>query len=165
MFASVAATEHNPKWPDFIKREDVLYSRRDDTRSEFARDHNRLLHCTAYRRLRRKTQVFYAPENDHVCTRIEHVNHVTAISYTISRALGLNTELTNAIAVGHDLGHAPFGHVGQSILDEIAKDKIADNFWHEKNSLWFIDNIETLPNPENKEINLLLTYAVMSTTK
>ncbi len=160
MFASVAATEHNPKWPDFIKREDVLYSRRDDTRSEFARDYNRILHCTAYRRLKHKTQVFYAPENDHVCTRIEHVNHVIAISYTISKALGLNTELTNAIAVGHDLGHAPFGHAGQNILDEISKDNIKDKFWHEKNSLWFVDNIETMPNLENKEVNLLLTYAV-----
>lgn len=160
MFASVAATEHNPKWPEFIKRENVLYNRKDDTRSEFARDYNRILHCTAYRRLKHKTQVFYAPENDHVCTRIEHVSYVTAISYTISRALGLNTELTQAIAVGHDLGHAPFGHAGQCILDEIAKDNIAEKFWHEKNGLWFVDSIETLPNPENKEGNLLLTYAV-----
>jgi len=160
MFASVAAREHNPKWSDFIKREDVLYSRRGDTRSEFARDYNRILHCTAYRRLKHKTQVFFAPENDHVCTRIEHVNHVTAISYTISKVFELNTGLTNAIAIGHDLGHTPFGHAGQDILNEIAKDNIADKFWHEKNSLWFVDNIETLPNPDNKEINLLLTYAV-----
>ena len=116
MFTSVAATEHNPKWPEFTRRENVLYNRKDDTRSEFARDYNRILHCTAYRRLKHKTQVFYAPENDHVCTRVEHVSHVTAISYTISRALGLNTELTQAIAVGHDLGHALFGHAGQCVL-------------------------------------------------
>jgi dGTPase len=160
MFTNVSATENNPKWSDFVKRESSLYSRRDDTRSEFARDYNRILHCTAYRRLKHKTQVFFAPENDHVCTRIEHVNHVTAISYTISKVFNLNTELTNAIAIGHDLGHAPFGHVGQDILNEIARDNIADKFWHEKNSLWFVDNIETLPNPDNKEINLLLTYAV-----
>ena len=160
MFANVSATENNPKWSDFVKRESALYSRRDDTRSEFARDYNRILHCTAYRRLKHKTQVFFAPENDHVCTRIEHVSHVTAISYTISKFFKLNTELTNAIAVGHDLGHAPFGHAGQNILNEIARDNIADKFWHEKNSLWFVDNIETLPNPDNKEINLLLTYAV-----
>jgi len=160
MFTAVAATEHNPKWADFIKRESSLYKRKDDPRSEFARDYNRILHCTAYRRLKHKTQVFFAPENDHVCTRIEHVNHVTAISYTISKAFGLNTELTNAIAIGHDLGHAPFGHAGEDILNKIAEDNIGDKFWHEKNSLWFVDNLETLTDPENKERNLSLTYAV-----
>ncbi len=160
MFSTVAAKEHNPKWADFIRREDLLYRRKDDPRSEFARDYNRILHCTAYRRLKHKTQVFFAPENDHVCTRIEHVNHVAAISYTISQAFELNTELTNAIAIGHDLGHTPFGHAGQDILNNIAKDIINDKFWHEKNSLWFVDNLETLTDPENKERNLSLTYAV-----
>jgi len=160
MFSAVAAREHNPKWADFIRRENSLYKRKGDSRSEFARDYNRILHCTAYRRLKHKTQVFFAPGNDHVCTRIEHVNHVTAISYTISKAFELNTELTNAIAIGHDLGHAPFGHEGEDILNTIAKDNINDKFWHEKNSLWFVDNLETLTDPENKERNLSLTYAV-----
>lgn len=160
MFNDLAAKEGNPKWSDLVRREEPLYSRKGDTRSEFARDYNRILHSTAYRRLKHKTQVFFAPENDHVCTRIEHVNHVTAISYTIAKEFGLNTELTNAIAIGHDLGHTPFGHAGQEILNEIAKDCIGDEFWHEKNSLHFVDNLETLPDPENKEINLLLTYAV-----
>lgn len=160
MFKAVAAEEKNPNWSDFIRREGPLYSRIGDTRSEFARDYNRILHSTAYRRLKYKTQVFFAPENDHVCTRIEHVNHVTAISYTIAKKCELNTELTNAIAIGHDLGHPPFGHEGQNIINEIAQKHIDDKFWHEKNSLHFVDNLETLPNPENKETNLLLTYAV-----
>lgn len=160
MFKDVAAEENNPNWSDFIRREGPLYSRIGDTRSEFARDYNRILHSTAYRRLKYKTQVFFAPENDHVCTRIEHVNHVAAISYTIAKKCDLNTELTNAIAIGHDLGHPPFGHEGQNIISEIAEKHIGDEFWHEKNSLHFVDDLQTLPNPENKETNLLLTYAV-----
>lgn len=160
-FKKEAATEDNPKWLDFIKREDGLYEREDDTRSEFSRDYNRILHCTAYRRLKHKTQVFFASENDHVCTRIEHVNYVAAISNTISKKFELNTELTSAIAIGHDLGHAPFGHEGEKVLDEIANVRhIDDGFWHEKNSLWFVDNLETLSGPDNKQRNLSLTYAV-----
>jgi dGTPase len=159
-FSSVAAQESNPKWSDLIKREHKLYMRRDDPRGDFARDFNRILHCTAYRRLKHKTQVFFATENDHICTRMEHVSHVQSISYTIGKYLGLNTELTNAIAIGHDLGHAPFGHEGEKILNEIANEKCGDNFWHERNSLWFADNIETLANPMNKQKNLELTYAV-----
>lgn len=160
MFSKVAATEKNPNWPKFVKREDVLYSRSQDPRSEFARDYNRILHCTAYSRLKHKTQVFFSPENDHVCTRIEHVNHVVAISYTIAKVLGLNTELTNAIAIGHDLGHPPFGHEGEKILGKIAEDVDGHEFWHEKNSLWFVDNLETLESPHNEHENLNLTYAV-----
>ena len=68
------------------------------------------------RRLRHKTQVFFAPDNDHICTRAEHVNLVESISYTIAYQLDLNTELTRAISAGHDLGHAPFGHGGEKIL-------------------------------------------------
>jgi dGTPase len=87
------------------------------------------------------------------------VNHVTAISYTIAKYLSLNTELTNAIATGHDLGHAPFGHEGEKVLNELAA-QIGYDFWHEKNSLWFVDNVETLANPYNEYENLNLTYAV-----
>ena len=150
----------NPKWKNCISRQEALYSRQDDIRSEFARDYNRILHSTAYRRLKHKTQVFFATRNDHICTRIEHVNHVTAISYTIAKYLGLNTELTNAIAIGHDLGHAPFGHAGESYLCEIAKNELSENFWHEKNSLRFVDYCETLEDPEGAHQNLNLTYAV-----
>jgi len=84
MFREFSASEDNPKWADLIHREEALYKRERDPRSEFNRDYNRLLHCRAYRRLKHKTQVFFAPDNDHICTRIEHVNHVVSISRTIA---------------------------------------------------------------------------------
>lgn len=159
-FIKVAAFEGNPKWDLFIKREQPLYMKENDIRSEFERDYTRILHSTAYRRLKHKTQVFPATRNDHICTRIEHVSHVASVSHTISKFLGLNTQLTTAIAIGHDLGHAPFGHAGEKILKTIAKDVLKESFWHEKNSLRFIDAIETLPDTTGKEVNLNLTYAV-----
>ena len=160
LFKNVAANSQNPKWDYLIKREFPLYKRKGDPRTDFIRDYNRILHCLAYRRLKHKTQVFFAPENDHICTRIEHVNHVTSISNTISNALGLNEDLTNAIAIGHDIGHTPFGHEGEKILGQIAKRKLNQVFWHERNSLWFADSIETIPDENNKYQNLNLTYAV-----
>ncbi len=153
--------EGHPKWNDAVKREKALYYRGDDIRSDFFRDYTRILHCTAYRRLKHKTQVFFATKNDHICTRIEHVNHVTSVSYNIANFLGLNTELTNAIAVGHDLGHAPFGHQGEIVLKKIVGEKKIDiNFWHEKNSLRIIDKTETIEDPQGCQRNLNLTYAV-----
>ena len=122
-FASVKTDEKNPKWQQCIKRENTLYNRGNDIRSEFERDYTRLLHCEAYRRLKHKTQVFYAPQNDHICTRIEHVNHVASVSATIAKYLGLNQELTEAIAIGHDIGHAPFGHTGEDILNSLIKNQ------------------------------------------
>jgi dGTPase len=116
LFSKVSAHEGNPKWEQGISRMQPLYKKPNEIRSEFARDYNRILHCTAYRRLKHKTQVFFATSHDHVCTRIEHVTHVSSVSYTIANYLGLNTELTNAIAIGHDLGHAPFGHAGEKFL-------------------------------------------------
>lgn len=160
LFSQVAATEGNPGWDKLIARQEPLYSRRDDIRTEFCRDYNRILHSSAYRRLKHKTQVFFAPRNDHICTRIEHVNHVAAVSYSICKRLGLNTELATAIAIGHDLGHAPFGHHGETILKNLVNGSSTDSFWHEKNSLWFVDSIETLPGPDGSEHNLNLTYAV-----
>lgn len=160
-FQKVSASPRNPKWKKMIQRKDVLYKKKEDIRTEFERDYTRILHSTAYRRLKHKTQVFFATQNDHICTRIEHVNHVVSVSYTISTYLGLNTELTNAIAIGHDLGHAPFGHAGESIIREIIEnEQIGTRFWHESNSLRFIDKIETLQDPNGKERNLNLTYAV-----
>lgn len=82
--------------------------------------------------MKHKTQVFFAVEDDHVCTRSEHVNLVDSVSYTIAHYLGLNTELTRAIAVGHDLGHAPFGHGGEKIINQISKEHGLQDFWHEK---------------------------------
>ncbi|MCB2183110.1 MAG: dNTP triphosphohydrolase [Desulfobulbaceae bacterium] len=159
-FKSVATTKRSPKWDQTISRECALPNRGPDIRSEFARDNNRILHSTAYRRLKHKTQVFFATANDHVCTRIEHVNHVSSVSHTIAMYLGLNVELTSAIAIGHDLGHAPFGHAGEDYIKKITKDELGENFWHERNSLRFVDDIETLEDHHGKHINLGLTYGV-----
>ncbi|BBB91172.1 MAG TPA: HD domain-containing protein [Methylomusa anaerophila] len=160
LFSNVCAQAGNPKWEKCINRISPIYKKPKDIRSEFARDYNRILYSTAYRRLKHKTQVFFATRHDHVCTRIEHVNHVGAVSYTIANYLGLNTELTNAIAIGHDLGHAPFGHTGEEFLTEIVKSELGETFWHERNSLRFVDKCETLPDNEGMERNLNLTYAV-----
>ena len=159
-FETVAMTEKNPKWDNAIKREKALYSRNNEIRTDFERDYTRVINCNAYRRLKHKTQVFFSPESDHICTRIEHVAHVESISYTIAKYLGLNTELTKAIATAHDIGHSPFGHEGERILSEISKRDIGETFWHEKNGLEIVDKIELLKdNLENKQ-NLNLTYAV-----
>lgn len=159
-FINEGAFPEHPKWQELIRRQENIYIRDDDIRTEFSRDYNRILHSTAYRRLKHKTQVFFATANDHICTRIEHVNHVASVSYTISKYLGLNTELTNAIAIGHDLGHAPFGHQGEIVLKELVEEQLNERFWHEKNSLYFIDKLETLPDPEGRQKHLNLTYAV-----
>lgn len=159
-FNKLSANPDNPKWNNIISREHPLYSRNNDIRSEFERDYTRIIHSNAYRRLKHKTQVFYSPQNDHICTRIEHVNHVESISYTIAHYLGLNEELTKAIAVAHDLGHSPFGHKGEKVLNEICKRDIGTTFWHEKNGLNFVDNIELLEDTEGYKQNLDLTYGV-----
>ena len=157
-FRNYSANENNPKWEKIIKREKNIYKREDDLRSEFERDYTRLLHCNAYRRLKHKTQVFFSPENDHICTRIEHVMHVESVSYTIAKYLGLNTELTKAIATGHDIGHSPFGHAGERILSEISKRDIGEQFWHERNGLECVDKIELLEDTNKNMQNLNLTY-------
>ncbi len=157
---NVAMNDNHPDYSIAIQRQEVLYQRRNDLRSEFGRDYTRIIFSQAYRRLKHKTQVFFAVEDDHVCTRSEHVNLVESISYTIAHELGLNTELTKAIAVGHDLGHAPFGHGGETILTQIAKKHGLEKFWHEKNSLHFVDAIELLEDNEHDQYNLNLTYAV-----
>jgi len=160
-FAAVATVDGSEKWEKAIEREEYLYPRDNEIRSHFERDYTRILHCTAYRRLKHKTQVFFATTNDHVCTRIGHVNHVNSVSRTISKYLGLNLELVDAISIGHDLGHAPFGHKGEDTLKSILKNTINGNsFWHEKNSLHFVDDIEILEGPKGRFDNLKLTYGV-----
>lgn len=157
LFESVAATES----PELIRREHLIYSRQDDIRSEFARDYTRVLHSWAYRRLKHKTQVFFnGADNDHICTRIEHVAHVESVASTIAKELELNSELTLAIAFAHDLGHAPFGHQGEYVIDELAQKHLNKNFWHEQNGLYFVDKIELLADNEENYQNLQLTYAV-----
>lgn len=159
-FSSVATTESNPNWEKFTSRQIPLYSRDDDIRSPFARDYTRILHSTAYRRLKHKTQVFFNIDNDHICTRMEHVNHVESVSSTIAKALGLNDELTKAISMGHDLGHAPFGHQGEVVIRRLTEKYLHKNFWHEENGLRFVDKIELLEDSYKVRRNLNLTYAV-----
>lgn len=163
-FVNERINENNPKWENANNREIQLYSRNNDIRSEFERDYTRILHSQAYRRLKHKTQVFFAPHNDHICTRMEHVMHVASVASTITKYLGLNDQLASAIAMGHDIGHAPFGHHGENCLNNLLEQKEGKNapkkFWHERNSLFFADYIETLQDPSGVEQPLNLTYAV-----
>ena len=160
LLKNYAATEQNKNWNNLIKREKELYERNNDIRSEFERDYTRIIHCNGYRRLKHKTQVFFSPENDHICTRIEHVTHVESISYTMAKYFGLNEQLTRAIATAHDIGHSPFGHQGEKILSKISIEEIGESFWHEKNGLEYVDKIELLEDNLKNKQNLNLTYAV-----
>lgn len=159
-FKDHAMVPGNPKYESAIVRYGQLSNKASDVRTPFERDYTRILHSRAYSRLKHKTQVFFATQNDHICTRIEHVNHVSSISVAICKHLGLNEELALAIATGHDLGHAPFGHSGEKYINQIISEHIDRNFGHEKNSLRFIDCYETLQNSKGFEQNLNLTYAV-----
>ncbi len=107
-----------------------------NVRTEFERDVGKILYSMEFRRLRHKTQVFFNPQNDHICTRMEHVLYVNYISNTIGRSLNLNPDLINAIALGHDIGHSPFGHSGERMLDICVKQKDSKlSFQHELHSL------------------------------
>lgn len=161
-FFNVACTENSEKWVQANKRELELYKRNNDIRSNFERDYTRLLHSQSFSRLKHKTQVFFAPHNDHICTRMEHVLHVASVATTAAKYLGLNEQLANAIAIGHDIGHAPFGHHGEDCLNNLLQQKKGDpkKFWHERNSLFFADFIETLQDPNGISKPLDLTYAV-----
>lgn len=159
-FINEQANAQNSKWENMISRETPLYQRNNDIRSEFERDYTRIIHSSAYRRLKHKTQVFFSPKNDHICTRIEHVTYVESLSHTIAQYLGLNTELTRAISVAHDLGHSPFGHQGEKVLSEISQRDLGHTFWHEKNGLDLVSNLELLENNTGLLENLNLTYAV-----
>ena len=160
LLQKVSANPENPNWENIIKRQNSLYKRDNEIRSEFERDYTRVINSKSYRRLKHKTQVFFSPENDHICTRIEHVTLVESISYTIAKYFGLNTELTKAIATAHDIGHSPFGHQGEKILSKLSKDFIQKTFWHEKNGLEFVDKVELLEKPDGKIQPLDLTYGV-----
>lgn len=159
-FTKLAASPTNTNWEQLVHREKPLYTRYDDVRSPFARDYTRILHSMAYRRLKHKTQVFFNIDNDHICTRMEHVSHVESVSCTIAKQLGLNEELTKAISIGHDLGHAPFGHQGEKVLNKLSSTHLKKAFWHEQNGLRFVDKIELLEDNYKNYQNLNLTYAV-----
>ncbi|OIQ60995.1 deoxyguanosinetriphosphate triphosphohydrolase [Moorella thermoacetica] len=107
-------------------------------RTEYQRDRDRIIHCKAFRRLKHKTQVFIAPGGDHYRTRLTHTLEVAQISRTIARALRLNEDLTEAIALGHDLGHTPFGHSGEEALNEV----VPGGFKHNLQSLRVVEVLE-----------------------
>ena len=112
-------------------------------RTDFQRDRDRIIHCKAFRRLKHKTQVFIDPEEDHYRTRLTHTFEVSQIARTIARALRLNEDLTEAIALGHDLGHTPFGHAGESALDEVYREYVPGaHFRHNEQSLRVVDFLE-----------------------
>jgi dGTPase len=124
--------------------------REDDVRPAFQRDRDRIIHCKAFRRLKHKTQVFFAPAGDHYRTRLTHTLEVSQIARTIAKVLRLHEELTEAITLGHDLGHTPFGHAGERIIDTL----MPGGFNHYEQSLRIVDVLE------NQRRGLNLTWEV-----
>ena len=114
-------------------------------RTPFQRDRDRIVHCKAFRRLTHKTQVFVAPRGDHYRTRLTHTLEVTSISRTVARALRLNEDLVEAIGGGHDLGHPPFGHIGEDVLDACVKERFGRDFRHYEHSLRIVESLEPAP--------------------
>jgi dGTPase len=111
-------------------------------RTPFQRDRDRIVHCKAFRRLKDKTQVFVSPEGDHYRTRLTHTLEVTQVSRTVARALRLNEDLVEAIGLGHDLGHPPFGHVGEDALGRCLTERFGLSFMHHEHSLRVVDTLE-----------------------
>jgi dGTPase len=111
-------------------------------RTPFQRDRDRIVHSKAFRRLKHKTQVFIAPEGDHYRTRLTHTLETCGIARTVARALGLNEDLAEAIGLGHDLGHPPFGHIGEEALDEALRERARRSFRHNRQSLRVVDVLE-----------------------
>jgi dGTPase len=128
----------------------VRPEKEDDVRPAFQRDRDRIIHCKAFRRLKHKTQVFFAPTGDHYRTRLTHTLEVSQIARTIAKVLRLHEELTEAIALGHDLGHTPFGHAGERVLDSL----MPGGFNHYEQSLRIVDLLE------NERRGLNLTWEV-----
>jgi dGTPase len=115
-----------------------------DHRTPFQRDRDRIVHSKAFRRLMHKTQVFISPEGDHYRTRLTHTLEASGIARNVARALGLNEDLTEAIGFGHDLGHPPFGHIGEAILDQCLQERFGLRFRHNEHSLRVVERIESL---------------------
>ena len=136
--------------PDSVLQSRVKSRTGEDVRSPYYRDTTAIIHSSPFRRLKHKTQVFFAPSNDHICTRMEHVLHVASIATAICRAMKLDDELAWAIGMGHDLGHTPFGHIGEYLLSGMMEKKGYPRFEHEVNGLRVVDFLSRLN----------LTYAV-----
>ncbi|MBA2629999.1 MAG: deoxyguanosinetriphosphate triphosphohydrolase [Thermoleophilaceae bacterium] len=113
-------------------------------RTPFQRDRDRIVHSKAFRRLKHKTQVFIAPEGDHYRTRLTHTLEACGIARNVARALGLNEDLTETIGLGHDLGHPPFGHIGEEVLDRCVRERWGSGFRHNEHSLRVVEEIESL---------------------
>ena len=111
-------------------------------RTPFQRDRDRIVHAKAFRRLKHKTQVFIAPEGDHFRTRLTHTLEVTQVSRTVARALRLNEDLVEAIGLGHDLGHPPFGHIGEEVLDHCLRERFGTGFRHNEHSVRVVERLE-----------------------
>jgi dGTPase len=137
---------HKKACPSARSKGRTVPEKEGEIRTCFQRDRDRIIHSKAFRRLKHKTQVFLAPKGDHYRTRLTHVLEVSQIARTIARALRLNEDLTEAIALGHDLGHTPFGHAGEMILREIHP----GGFDHYKQSLRVVDFLER----DGKGLNL-----------
>ena len=135
-----------PSYPASRKRPDPDCG----LRTPFQRDRDRIVHCKAFRRLKHKTQVFVAPAGDHYRTRLTHTLEVTQISRTVARALRLNEDLVEAIGLGHDLGHPPFGHIGEEALDRCLLERFGTRFLHHEHSLRIVELLER----EGKGLNL-----------
>ncbi len=111
-------------------------------RTPFQRDRDRIVHSKSFRRLKHKTQVFVSPEGDHYRTRLTHTLEACGIARTVARALGLNEDLTEAIGLGHDLGHPPFGHAGEDALDAVLRERCGSGFKHNEHSLRVVEVLE-----------------------
>jgi dGTPase len=111
-------------------------------RTPFQRDRDRIVHAKAFRRLKHKTQVFISPQGDHFRTRLTHTIETCCIARTVARALALNEDLAEAIGLGHDLGHPPFGHIGEDVLDRRLRERFGRRFRHNEHSLRVVDRLE-----------------------
>ncbi len=129
-------------------------------RTPFQRDRDRIVHSKAFRRLKRKTQVFIAPEGDHYRTRLTHTLEACGIARNVARALGLNEDLTEAIGYGHDLGHPPFGHIGESVLDRLSVARSGRRFRHNEHSLRIVERLESANGEADGQPGLNLTAEV-----
>ena len=138
----------------------AVYEESCKFRTEFQRDRDRIIHSKTFRRLMHKTQVFLAPEGDHYRTRLTHTLEVSQIARTIARNLGLNEDLTEAVAMGHDLGHTPFGHNGEMILNEIHP----GGFRHNEQSLRVIDKLECTPSRRGMNLTFEVRDGIVNHT-